>query len=136
MKIFIASSKHFYDRIPKIKTELESLGHIITLPNSYDDPLEEEVMKSKGLEKHVSWKSKMLKRDKKNIEPNDAIIVLNFTKNGQPNYIGGATFLEIYKAWELNKKLFLYNPIPKNILTGEIIGMNPIILNGNLSKIN
>ena len=135
MKIFIASSKRFYDRIPEIKTELESLGHLVTLPNSYDNPLKEEEMKSKSLEVHVSWKSEMLKKDKENIEPNDAILVLNFAKNEQPNYIGGATFLEIYKAWELNKKLFLYNPIPQNILTDELIGMNPLILNGDLSKI-
>ena len=77
----------------------------------------------------------MIKKDKKNIEPNDAILVLNFAKNGQSNYIGGATFLEIYKAWELNKKIFLYNPIPKNILKDEITGMNPVILNKDLTKI-
>lgn len=135
MKIFIASSKRFYDRIPEIKTELESLGHLVTLPNSYDNPLKEEEMKSKSLEAHVSWKSEMLKRDKRNIEPNNAILVLNFAKDGQPNYIGGATFMEIIKAWELNKKLFLYNPIPQSIFTDELIGMNPIILNGDLSKI-
>jgi hypothetical protein len=135
MKIFIASSKHFYNRIPEIKIDLENNGHIISLPNSYDNPLKEEEMKSRGLEAHVSWKSEMLRRDKINMEPNDAILVLNFVKNGQENYIGGATFLEIYKAWELNKKLFLYNPIPQNIFTDELTGMNPIIINGDLSKI-
>ena len=135
MKIFIASSKHFYSKIPKIKTKLEGLGHQVALPNSYDKPLKEEEMKNRGLESHVSWKSEMIKKDKKNIEPNDAILVLNFAKNGQSNYIGGATFLEIYKAWELNKKIFLYNPIPKNILKDEITGMNPVILNKDLTKI-
>ena len=49
----------------------------------------------------------MLRRDKENIEPNDAVLVLNFEKKGQRNYIGGATFLEIYNAWKMNKKLFL-----------------------------
>jgi hypothetical protein len=77
----------------------------------------------------------MLRRDKQNIEPNDAILVLNFQKHHQPNYIGGATFLEIFRAWEMNKKLFLYNPIPDNIFKDELTGMNPLILNQDLSKI-
>lgn len=37
-------------------------------------------------------------------------------KNGQPNYIGGATFLEMYKAWEMDKKIYLFNPIPESLL--------------------
>jgi hypothetical protein len=135
MKLFIACSKHFYHRIPKIQKELESYGHQISMPNSYDAPLMEEEIKKKGLEAHVQWKAEMLKRDKQNIAPNDGILILNFQKNNQPNYIGGATFLEIFRAWEMNKKLFLYNPIPDNIFKDELIGMNPLILNGDLSLI-
>jgi len=135
MKIFIACSKHFYSKIPKIKGDLESLGHIVALPNSYNNPFKEEELKKQGLEQHISWKSNMLRKDGKNIEPNDAVLVLNFRKKSQKNYIGGATFLEIYKAWELKKQIFLYNPIPENIFTDELIGMNPRILNQDLSKI-
>lgn len=135
MKLFMACSKHFYHRIPEIQRQLEVLGHQIFLPNSYEEPMKEEEMKQKGLEAHVKFKSEMLKRDKSNIAPNDGIIVLNFEKNGQPNYIGGATFLEIYKAWEMNKKVFLYNPIPDSIFRDELIGMSPIVLNKDLSKV-
>jgi len=136
MKIFIACSKHFYKEIPTIKDRLESMGHIVSMPNSYDEPMKEEKLKASNPAEHVSWKALMLKKDKENIEPNDAILVLNFDKNNQKNYIGGATFLEIYKSWEMNKKIFLFNPIPENILKDEIIGFNPVILNGDLSKIN
>ena len=135
MKIFIACSKYFYDRIPQIKLELESLGHEVSLPNSYDEPLKEEEMKKKGLEAHVAWKSEMLRKDETNIQPNDAVLVLNLQKNGQPNYIGGAAFLEIYDAWRLEKRLFLYNPIPDNIFRDELTGMNPTVLNQDLTRI-
>jgi hypothetical protein len=135
MRIFIACSKNFYSRIPKIKAELERYKHRVSMPNSYDAPFMEEEMKQKGLEAHVQWKAEMLRRDKQNVTFNDAVLVLNFQKNGQPNYIGGATFLEIYKAWEMNKKIFLYNPAPDNIFKDELTGMNPIILNGNLGLI-
>lgn len=135
MKLFIACSKHFYYRIPDIKSKLEEYGHQVSMPNSYDVPLMEEKMKQRGLEAHVQWKAEMLRRDTENLSPNDGILVLNLDKNGQQNYIGGATFLELYKAWEMNKKLFLYNPIPDNIFKDELTGINPIILNEDLTKI-
>jgi hypothetical protein len=136
MKIFIACSKHFYDKIPEIKEELEKAGHVITLPNSFDAPFKEEEMRKKSLEEHVIWKGEMIKKDKQNIAPNDAILVLNFKKNGEDNYIGGATFLEIYRAFEMEKKIFFYNPLPNNkYFKDELIGFNPRIINKDLSKI-
>ncbi len=135
MKIFIVCSKHFYDRIPDIQKELEEEGHEVSMPNSYDEPLKEEQMKVEGLEAHVEWKAEMMRRDRENIEPNDAVLVLNFEKKEQPNYIGGATFLEMYKAWELGKQLFLYNEIPDSIFRDELLGMNPTVINGDLTKI-
>lgn len=135
MKIFICCSKYHYHRIPKIKIELEKVGHEITLPNSYEEPFKEERIKKESLEYYVKWKRSMIKLQEKKIRLNDALLILNFDKNSQLNYIGGATFLEIYEAWRLNKKIFLYNPIPKSILEDEIIGFNPIIINKDLSKI-
>jgi hypothetical protein len=135
MKIFICASKHCYHHIPAIKEELEKQGHSITLPNSYDDPMHEERLKKESAEKHAEFKSAMLKLQEQKIKANDALLICNFEKQGQPNYIGGATFLEIFKAFELDKKIFLMNPIPDNILKDEIIGMQPIIINQDLSKI-
>lgn len=135
MKIFIACSKHFYHQIPTIKDVLEKRGHILAMPNSYDQPMKEEEMKLLSPEEHIKWKGEMLRKDKENIEPNDAILILNYEKKGQPNYVGGATFLEMFRAWEMGKKLFLLNPIPDNLLKDEIIGFNPVILNGNLELI-
>ena len=133
MRIFIACSKHFYHRIPEIKKQLEEIGHKASLPNSYCNPFKEEETKKQGT--HSIWKEKMLKKYIKNIKPNDAIIVLNFEKKGIPNYIGGATFLEIYKAWELGKKIFIYNNLPKCSFSDELYGMRPTILNGDLTLI-
>jgi len=135
MKIFICCSKHFYKQVPPIKRELENAGHVITLPNSYDAPLREEEMKKVGSREHADWKAKMIRLQAEKIEANDAILVLNFEKNGQQNYIGGATFLEIFKAFELAKKVFLCNPIPEGILKDELLGMNPVVIYGDLHKV-
>jgi hypothetical protein len=43
--------------------------------------------------------------------------------------------LEVFKAWELGKKIFFYNPLPEGILYDELFGMNPLVINGDLSLI-
>lgn len=135
MKLFIACSKHFYSYIPEIKRELEEFGHQVSMPNSYDEPMAEEKYKSMSAKEHQEWKAMMLSKDEENIAPNDAVLVLNLDKNNQQNYIGGATFLEIYNSWKMKKKIFLYNPIPKNIFEDELKGMNPTVINKDLTLI-
>lgn len=126
----------FYDKIPDIKKTLEAGGHQITLPNSYDDPATEARYRDLGTQEHAKWKAGMLKRSTDVIEINDGVLVLNFEKNGIKNYIGGATFLEMYDAFRLNKKIFLYNDIPDGILRDEIVGFSPLVVNGDLDKVN
>ncbi len=139
MKILIICSKKFYSKIEEIKYKLEKAGHIIYLPNCYDDPSTEEKMKSLGKKEHQLFKAKMFKQSENTIKEMDAVLVLNFNKekNGiiYENYIGGATFLEMYDAFKNNKKIFLYNDIPEGMLFDEIEGFAPIIINGNLNNV-
>jgi hypothetical protein len=135
MKIFIVCSKKFYDKIPSIQKELESMGHTISLPNCYDDPTTEEKYRNRGKAEHSAWKASMIEHSLNVIKNNDAILVLNFEKNGIKNYVGGATFLEMYDAIRLGKKIFMYNDIPEGIMQDEIIGFNPMIIHGDLSQI-
>jgi hypothetical protein len=135
MKILVVCSKHFYSKIGEIALFLEKNGHEISYPNSYDEPFAEERFKAMSATEHVEWKGRMMAKDEENIEPQDAILVLNFKKKGIPNYIGGATFLEIYTAWKMNKKIFFYNPLPNCSFTDELKGINPIMINGNLEEI-
>jgi len=135
MKIFICASKHNYGYVANIKTELETLGHIVTVPNSYDEPMKEEEVKRLGTQEHARWKGNMIRLQKEKVDSNDCILVLNFEKNGQPNYIGGATFLEIFRAFDTGKKVYLYNPIPESNFKDELIGMGVEVIGGDLSKI-
>jgi MoaA/NifB/PqqE/SkfB family radical SAM enzyme len=135
MKIFICASKYNYHHINKIAMELKKAGHILTFPNLYHDPFYEERVKKISYKKHGQVKRKYLKLQAKKVEQNDAVFVINRDEGKQKNYIGGATFLEMYKAFELKKKIFLLNPIPKGILEDEIIGFNPTIINGDLNLI-
>lgn len=133
MKIFIICSKSFYNKIPSIKEHLEQTGHEIILPNCYDCPETESFYR--GTTEHSKWKRKMIQHSEEVIKEIDSVLVLNYTKNGKRNYIGGATFLEMYDAFRLGKTIYMINDIPENILKDEIIGMEPIILNGDLNLI-
>jgi len=135
MKIFIISSKTFYKEIPKIKEFLEKSGNTVSLPNCFDTPETEEKYRKLGEKEHTQWKSEMIYHSLDVIKNNDAVLVLNLEKNGIKNYIGGATFLEMYDAFRLDKKIFMYNQIHKGLLKDEIIGFNPIIVNQNLDLI-
>ena len=139
MKLLIICSKKFYNRIVNVKTKLEKNDIEVFLPNCYDDPSTEEKMWSLGSVEHQKFKAKMYKQSEETIKNMDGVLVLNFDKNTngkiEKNYIGGATFLEIYDAFRLNKKIYLYNDIPKGILYDEIQGFAPVIINGDLSKI-
>ena len=135
MKIFIICSKVFYDKISEIQNQLEQMGHSITLPNSYDNPVMEDHMRTLGSDEHAKWKSEMIRHSTDVVQNVDAVLVLNFDKNGVKNYLGGATFLEMYDAFKLNKNIFLYNEIPEGILRDEIIGFSPVVILGNLDLV-
>ena len=139
MKILIICSKKFYSKIGEVKKELEKKKIEVFLPNCYDDPTAEQKAWDLGVEEHQKFKAKMYKQSEDTISNMDAVLVLNLDKEKDgkilKNYIGGATFLEMYDAFRLGKKIYLYNDIPDGMLYDEIEGFGPIIINGNLDLI-
>lgn len=122
MKVFISTSATFYDRVDPVIKELESMGHEVIPPNGFGGDVDENIIRT-GYNRQV-WKEQMLRQDVKLVESCDAILVLNFEKNGQPNYVGASAFLELFKAFELNKKRFMLNPLPDSGYYDELLGMN------------
>ena len=139
MKVLIICSKKFYSKIEEVKNALEKKNVEVFLPNCYDDPTTEQRMWNLGKEEHQKFKTKMYKQSEDTISNMDAVLVLNLDKEKDgtiyKNYIGGATFLEMYDAFRLNKKIYLYNDIPDGMLYDEIEGFGPIIINGNLDLV-
>lgn len=139
MKILIICSTSFYDRIDDVRKQLEKNNHIVYMPNCYDDPVTNEDHKSMTKSEYLDFFKRMYNESRKAISLIDAVLVLNYTKekNGQKyeNYIGASTFLEMYEAFMQNKKIFMINGLPDNLLIDEIKGFNPIIINGDLNKI-
>lgn len=135
MKILIICSKAFYKDIAPIKEKLEKNGHTVELPNSYYHPNAEKESWDLGDKAHSEFKARMFKMSEERIANMDAVLTLNFDKNGKKNYIGGATFIELYEAFMKGKKIYLYNDVPEGMLYDEISAFSPIIINGNIDLV-
>ena len=135
MKVLIICSKAFYKDIAPIKQKLEEMGHVVELPNSYYQPDAEKKSWDLGQEAHSEFKARMFRMSEERIREVDAVLTLNFDKNGKKNYIGGATFIELYEAFMKHKKIYLYHAITEGMLYDEIAGFSPIVINEDLSLV-
>lgn len=135
MRIFVCASRSSYGEIARVCEELERRGHVTTPPNNYDDSSREDRVRAEGDEAYREWKASMLRLQIEKVQANDAVLVVNADKGSDRNYIGGATFLEIFKAWELGRRVYLLNPIPAGIFGDEIAAMQPQVLHGDLGAI-
>lgn len=146
MKITICGSIYFYKKMLEIKQDLEKLGHEVDLPpfeikNEKGEMISvaEYYSQRKSETSDTGWiwdrKEEAIRMHFNKIEWSDAILVLNYDKNGISNYIGGNTFLEMGVAFHIGKKIYLINDIPEISYKEEILGMKPIVIFGDLSGI-
>lgn len=141
MKITICGSVKFAKNFVEIYEKLKAIGHEPMMhekmfgiadgtATAIIDRMGEDHAKLKREEGFIKWWHDCIKNS-------DAILVLNFDKNGVKNYIGGNVLMEIGFAHVNDKKIFLLNPVPEKIsYADEIKAMVDVILNGDLFKIN
>lgn len=129
-KCFIICSKDNYCKIPEIEAGITERGFNIIYPNSYNNPYCENDMRDS--ENYVKWKSSLLRESVTSVEKSDVVLVLNLTTSKGENYIGGATFLEMYEAFRQHKKIGTWNPLPNNSFHDELVGLDTVCINGNL----
>ena len=137
MKIVICGSMSSACQMIDAQKELVKNNHQIVLPKD-TKKYAEKVLKEETA--HESTQNKIehdLIRDYfEKIKNSDAVLVVNVNKRGIKNYIGGNSFLEMGFAHVLDKKIYLYNEIPDLSYTDEIVAMQPMVINQDLSKIN
>ncbi|MFH0892288.1 MAG: hypothetical protein V1867_05915 [Candidatus Falkowbacteria bacterium] len=136
MKIVLCGSMSSAKRMTEIETELKKSGHEVILPKNAREYANGDLAPESS---HESTQNKIagdLIRDYyEKIKAADAVLIVNETKKGIKNYIGGNAFLELGYGHALNKKTFILNGIPDMPYTDEILAMQPILLNGDLSII-
>ncbi len=132
---------YFAKEMLEAKKKLEEMGHIIEVPCDAKEFVENHQMTTDNHEENYRWciKNDIIRKCFNSIAESDAVLLLNYPKNGIDGYIGASGLMEIGLAYYLNKKIFLLYPPPpvKEVKsTHEILIMQPIILNGNLNLIN
>ena len=124
-------------KMVEIANKLRQENYNIVLPRNTEEYAKEELANEISRESIKNKIDNDLIRDYfDKIKSSDAILVVNVEKNKIKSYIGGNSFLEMGFAHALNKEIFLLSDIPEMIYTDEIKAMQPIILKGDLKKIN
>lgn len=139
MKIAIIGSSAFAKEMVEYRDQLRALGHECKVHEHY---VEQAQGGGKDLIERIHHEHAALKKEYdyirwhyNEIVASNAVLVLNFDKNGITNYIGGNTLMELGFAYVNNKKIYLLNSIPVMPYTDEIEAVNPIVINSDLSKI-
>jgi hypothetical protein len=137
----ICGSMSFAKHMMAAKSELEGMGHVVDVPCDTQKFIEDPEFSTSNHEENYRHciENDIIRKCFKSIEASDAILVLNYDKNGIEGYIGPSVLMEIGLAYHLGRKIFLINPLPdvkKSKSTHELLIMQPTILNGNLERIN
>ena len=125
------------------KKKLEDRGWEVVLPEGVEDYVSDPIWQKRaagwgtleGAKKKIE--KDLINKHYREVGTSDAILVINKDKNGIKNYIGGNSFLEMGFAYVLGKKIYVLNPLPEElpIFYQELVAMQPIVLDGDLSKI-
>ncbi|MFA5127541.1 MAG: hypothetical protein WC457_00880 [Patescibacteria group bacterium] len=136
MKIGIIGSMQFTDKMVEYRDKLNKLGHDAFLTDLHKTMVGKSDEEIEKIKLHQKNNMDAIREFWRAMQGADAVLVLNFDKNGIANYIGGNTLMEIGFAHVLNQKIFLLNPVPDMAYCKtEIEAVKPIILNGDLTKI-
>ena len=140
MKIEIIGSSYFCGEMVRFRNKLRALGRECELHEHYVARAAGKLPKlwEKMQKEHAKVKIEhdYIRYHYNEILNSDAVLVLNFDKNGVKNYIGGNTLMEMDQAYVNDKKIFLLNSVPQTQYREEIEALEPIIINNDLSKIN
>jgi hypothetical protein len=152
MKITICGSIAFYTEMEAAAAALREQGHEVLIPLLRNEIPEmggdRKIYFGKYIEDnggvdafpagHALWdlKASAIRDHFEKIEWCDAILVTNYEKRGVPGYVGGNTLIEIGLAFYLNKKIYILSDISSSLsYKQEILGMKPVMLDGDLARI-
>lgn len=131
MNIAICGSMTHVQRMNELEQELIQRGHVVLMPDP-DEAIE-------ARKDPVAWakrKREFIDAHFGKIDTADAILVVNEEKRDIAGYIGGNTLIEMAHAYAQGLEIFLLNAVPEVSYTDEILGLNPIVLNGDIANID
>ncbi len=136
MKVGVAGSMQFTERMMELCEQLEQMGHQSFMSKFGPAFVGKTDAEKEKIKLEQKYNHDAIREFWKPMQSADALLVANYDKHGIKNYIGGNAFLEMGFAHVLNQKIYLLNPIPKMPhYETEIVAMRPAVINGDLNKI-
>ena len=140
--VTICCSAVFYKEALDFEKQLKKMGFKVKIPSTaykmeksgnFNVSFYKTWHKDK---KHYKKKTALMESHFKKVMQADAILVLNFKKDGIQGYIGGNGLLEMFLAYLHKKPIFIYNQIPDDLnIAEEVYGLNPVFINQDLKTI-
>jgi hypothetical protein len=141
--ITICASASFYSQVIEVQEKLETMGYRVIVP------LIARTMKESGdfdVSHYKTWydndedyhkKTDLMRGHFDEVKKGDVCLVLNYKKHDTDNYIGGNVLMEMAIAFYLHKPIFILNKVPsQSAFLEEILGLNPITLNGKIEDLD
>lgn len=142
LNLAICSSASFYNDVITFSYKLEDLGINVILPKTAAKMKAEG---GKNNEANTDWsktaidyygKAALIRGHFDEITKSDAILVTNYEKHNKANYIGPNVLMEMAIAFYLKKPIYILNGQPEDSpLIDEILGLEPIFLNGDINSL-
>lgn len=124
----------FGQEMNEAEAKLQALGYETEKPNSVEGGPSGHFG---GFDKIIELKQGFIREHFAKIDQSEGILVVNCDKNGVAGYIGGNTLMEITYAFAQGLDVYTLYDLPKDIsYADEINAMKPIVLNGDVSKID
>lgn len=80
-------------------------------------------------------KNRYIKAHLEKIKISDGVLIANYSKKGITGYVGANTLMEMAFAFALEKPIFVLKEPGSQPWKEEFLGMETIVINGNLAKI-
>lgn len=134
MKIIICSSITAAEEVIALRDQLQKLGHEVEIPEGVKSEWSRGRTEVNTEEKaQDKIQGNLIRGYYEKMKNYDSVLIVNPEKRGVKGYIGGNTFIEMAFAHVLDKNLYVMYPIPDMPYTSEILAMQPIVINGDLS---
>ena len=112
---------------------LAQAGYEVDIPNPREGEVDYHALSDA---ERARLKNTLIKEHLDKITESDAVFIYNEEKKGVAGYIGGNTLMEMAFAYQQNIEIFLLRPTPELSYADEVLGMQPIVIDGDITQID
>lgn len=140
MKIMICGSMTFAKEMLAAQKTLRELGYEAFVPCDAELHAEKPgLIDNLDADREHLVQNDVMRRCFDTLANCDAVVWLNYPKNGVDGYIGTSSLMEMGLAYFLKKKIFLMHHVPPPSAARwahEVLSFQPTVLEGDLAKIH